>query len=613
MVQLLLCFCLLLVSIDWTYAQADVGSGNMTALTVIERHSDVYDISEEVRDIGESIYWIDVHVNVKDRVAHKRLVEEQIPAPARVNSTFFVPQPVYISLTTMASRMPKINRTITSLIQARVMPTTIYLIISKEPYLLDEGVQQIPDELLCLVAEGYLHIIYSQNLGPHRKLLPALKRHWGEDVFIATVDDDMRRDQGYMILYQLLKHYVMAGGGERVVALRARRIALCAALPYRITKYYSWPVQLAYNREEMLIMPTGTGGILYKPSYFHKVVFHKSLRFATGTADDLMFRLSTMAKRVPVLLGCSLMRHRGQVIRECPEDEYDRKYDAQYGSYSSEFYKRLAEEITKQIQADVAAADAAKAAAQAAKKGKALRQLSEVGGQVGEGRGRQGVAQAGGRSQEGHRYEPRVTEVTNTEDSGCEAEEPDELALGRAVQLRAPHHHEQWGPNLSDLGDQATDFEHPDSAEGCHVEPSAVDDHPDHPDARRQLGRVKYRGVPRNGTEKDLFSINRKGGNDVAWKLAVEVLSMMKIMDIEEITAAFVGEREKFCYNKRRSVPMERFCALFDCDKPKRITVGNITMTQYVTANKRHRNLRQWSDEGRQHTLSEDLAQDLYP
>jgi hypothetical protein len=571
---------------------------NITALTVIPQHSDVYTVTEKVRDVGDGIIWVDVGVQINDRRAHKRLVQEQIPIPATVNSTFFVEQPVYISLTTMASRMNKINRTINSLIQARVLPTSIYLLISKEPYLLDEGVQQIPDQLLCLVAEGYLQIVYTQNLGPHRKLLPALKRHWGEDVFIATVDDDMRRDQGYMILYQLLKHYVLGGGGERVVALRTRRIGLCTALPYRITKYYSWPVQLSYNRQEMLVMPTGTGGILYKPSYFHKVVFHKSLRFATGTADDLMFRLATMVKRVPVQLGCSTMRYRGRVIRECPEDEHDRLYDAKYGPYSSEYFKRLSEEITKQMQADIAAAEALKAAEAAAQstrvtrgvqsKDKAERDENEHDND-GDGEA-EGHKSSKGRGQ--HRRVLTTAQFARPSDvdelsrttAGTDSMEgrradAEEWAVGNTLQLAATHNSEQWGPSLSNLGQ-----------DGQHH--SAVN--PDEVGERRRLAKViRYRGVPRNGTELDLFSINRRGGNDMAWRLAVEVLSAMRVMDIEEITAEYVGEREKFCYARRRSVPMERFCALFDCDKPKQVTVGNVTVTQMVTAIKRQRLLQE--------------------
>jgi hypothetical protein len=575
---------------------------NITALTVIPQHSDIYSVTEKVRDVGDGIIWVDVGVQINDRRAHKRLVQEQIPKPATVNSTFFVEQPVYISLTTMASRMNKINRTINSLIQARVLPTSIYLLISKEPYLLDEGVQQIPDQLLCLVAEGYLQIVYTQNLGPHRKLLPALKRHWGEDVFIATVDDDMRRDQGYMILYQLLKHYVLGGGGERVVALRTRRIGLCTALPYRITKYYSWPVQLSYNRQEMLIMPTGTGGILYKPSYFHKVVFHKSLRFATGTADDLMFRLATMVKRVPVQLGCSIMRYRGRVIRECPEDEHDRLYDAKYGPYSSEYFKRLSEEITKQMQADIAAAEALKAAEAAAQSTRVTRGVQSKektekeenehdndgdgeaeGHKSSKGRGQHRRLLATSQSRGPNGSVGFSSTTAGTDIDTVPSADAEEWAVGKALQLAATHDSEQWGPSLSNLDHN---WQH-------H---SAVN--PDEVGERRRLAKViRYRGVPRNGTELDLFSINRRGGNDMAWRLAVEVLSAMRVMDIEEITAEYVGEREKFCYARRRSVPMERFCALFDCDKPKQVTVGNVTVTQMVTAIKRQR-LLQESEEG---------------
>lgn len=62
----------------------------------------------------------------------------------------------------------------------------------------------------------------------------------------------------------------------------------------------------------MLMMPTGNPGIMYKPKYFHEVVFSPEFRNATVTTDDLMFRLCGMMKNIPVLLGCGGAENRYQ-------------------------------------------------------------------------------------------------------------------------------------------------------------------------------------------------------------------------------------------------------------------------------------------------------------
>jgi hypothetical protein len=408
-------------------------------------------------------------------------------------------------------------------------------------------------------------------------------------VFIATVDDDMHRDQGYIILYQLLKHYVMGGSGNRIVALRARRIGVCRELPYKITRYYSWPVQLVYNREEMLLMPTGTGGILYKPSYFHKVIFHKSLRFATGTADDLMFRLATLANSVPVELGCSVMRYRARVVRSCEVDDLDRKYDSVYGTESTEFFKKLIAETTAKMTADVAALEAP-----------AQAENEHDNSGVADAQQEHSSNASTAVTRDARRLRRLRGAAVGVETEG----NSDNGENGKAVwRIPAPHGHQADSPCgidedlASDVvgstgGDDVTDLD--EDVEGSADEASR----------RLRAKRIKYRGVTRNGTESDLFSINRRGGNDVSWKVAVEVLKSMRVMDIEKIVTEFINERESYCYlRKGRTVRMERYCALFQCGKPFNITIGNATVSHAFQPNER-RQLARSKDE----TSSADSA-----
>jgi hypothetical protein len=55
----------------------------------------------------------------------------------------------------------------------------------------------------------------------------------------------------------------------------------------------------------MLLLPTGVGGVLYRPRFFNlSVAFNRELWGHTLRADDLTFRLATLANAVPVYTAC---------------------------------------------------------------------------------------------------------------------------------------------------------------------------------------------------------------------------------------------------------------------------------------------------------------------
>lgn len=228
-------------------------------------------------------------------------------------------QPVYISLTTIHSRIYGIAATIESVIDGVYLPDHIYIFVSKAPYLLDEGitVEQILTKaahLKQIVADyPFLSIIFTENIGPHRKLLPLLSQKWKEDCVIVTVDDHEIYPRS--TLSSLVDYYNITGR-DSVVAIRSRRMGICSdAPPWHISPYNSntgrgiWP-EAAPVRREMLTLPTGTGGVLYRPQFFHPIIFDRHFLNLTRTADDLMFRLATMAKGVTVVTACMPERHR---------------------------------------------------------------------------------------------------------------------------------------------------------------------------------------------------------------------------------------------------------------------------------------------------------------
>ena len=240
-------------------------------------------------------------------------------------------QPVYVSMTTMSSRIGRVHKTIRAIFEGPVIPDRLYLFISRAPFLLDAGIANksvIPEELRAMALEQLLPltIVFTDNLGSHRKLLPLLALKWQEDCVIATFDDEPK-DEGKVQQYlsQLVKYY-LASNRTAVVSLKARRIGMCREPPWTIRNYGYWGVASA-GKLEMFLLPTGTGSVLYRPRFFHPIVFDPVLRALTHTADDIMFRLGALANRVPVVTGCRNSHQRDKAtgavtVVACPEEAY---------------------------------------------------------------------------------------------------------------------------------------------------------------------------------------------------------------------------------------------------------------------------------------------------
>ena len=218
-------------------------------------------------------------------------------------------QNVYVSLTTISSRQTLAHNTVANLLLGTVRPQHIFLFVSEDAHLLDSGINSttlLPNlRSLAAIHPDRFSIIFTRNTGPHRKLLPLLAQKWDEDCVIITVDDETimddpltRTGKRSTIVERLLLYHNMTGGGD-VVSLRARRLGLCRTPPHKATPYRFWRIP-SDARREMLLMPTGTGGVLYRPRFFHSVIFDNRLIHATSRADDLMFRLATMSNGVYV-------------------------------------------------------------------------------------------------------------------------------------------------------------------------------------------------------------------------------------------------------------------------------------------------------------------------
>src|SRR5947209_81082 len=87
-----------------------------------------------------------------------------------------------ITLTTTHRRIALVHKVLESICCQSRPADEIHLFVSKEGYLRDEGIREIPPELLRVAKVNDVRIHYVPNTGPYRKLLPILKERWQDDV-----------------------------------------------------------------------------------------------------------------------------------------------------------------------------------------------------------------------------------------------------------------------------------------------------------------------------------------------------------------------------------------------------------------------------------------------
>jgi len=199
-----------------------------------------------------------------------------------------------VSLTTTSYRVQNVHRVIASLLSQTVLPHKIVLWLSKESYLMCQGIDpsNLPSELSKLASENseLFSIRWTQNTGPYRKLLPTVK-DW-PDYDVLTVDDDVIYNKNMIesMLVLAEKHK------NCIVANRCRQCV--AGKPYR-----QWRLMPSgVVTEEKWLLPTGIGGVLY-PAGCCKIdeqTENEFMRLAPR-CDDVWFRLLTMANGYNVL------------------------------------------------------------------------------------------------------------------------------------------------------------------------------------------------------------------------------------------------------------------------------------------------------------------------
>jgi hypothetical protein len=166
-----------------------------------------------------------------------------------------------ISLTAISGRLKNLERTISSLQAQSLVPASINLFISIEPFLVDEGFD-LDDPQLKKLHDIGVNVFVVPNIGPYRKQLPIIKfmrdnGYPSETVFI-TVDDDVIYPSNTI---EMLVSNIKAT--NTVTAYRGREIVL---ENNRIGPYKNFRAPV--DNISPFNLGTGKNGIAYKLSFF---------------------------------------------------------------------------------------------------------------------------------------------------------------------------------------------------------------------------------------------------------------------------------------------------------------------------------------------------------
>jgi hypothetical protein len=119
---------------------------------------------------------------------------------------------IVVSIALSHHRLQNVKNIVKDFMTGSKIPDKIHFFISKEPYLLDKGIQ--PNEIPKL-KNPRVSFHYVENIGLLRKIIPILKMYWSKpDVTIIIFDDDRKpqKDTVFNLTTNMGKSALTIGG-----------------------------------------------------------------------------------------------------------------------------------------------------------------------------------------------------------------------------------------------------------------------------------------------------------------------------------------------------------------------------------------------------------------
>jgi len=221
--------------------------------------------------------------------------------------------PVYISLTSIFNNQHSLQQTLQSIVNQNRKPDKIFIYLSEEPYILDDGFKdkKITNQNLLKVINdnSIIHVKWVKNIGSYRKLLPLLKEKWDEDCIIITIDDDTIYHPN--LINNLIDDYLTH---KCVISYRGFTPLFDKLLNFEFSKCLKNKLQnlSLYN------FSTGKGGILYKPEFFYNtkdLIFNYEIYSEfCKKQDDIWFYIVRVLNNVK----CYLSTHKKWLVKDIP-------------------------------------------------------------------------------------------------------------------------------------------------------------------------------------------------------------------------------------------------------------------------------------------------------
>ncbi len=192
---------------------------------------------------------------------------------------------VIVTLTSISARLPILRYTLLSLLEQSYKVDRIIVSLSKEPYLLDEGITELPEWLASMVAHHAVDVNWVDNIGPYRKLMPVYREFSDEEWMVTCDDDVIYGDEWLASLIQCGKE-----NPDAIVCGRAR-------LPVKNCfngwqSYINWPLVPSGSFGKDLL-PIGVAGVLYRKTLLDSAIMNsEDFKELAPMQDDLWFNLA---------------------------------------------------------------------------------------------------------------------------------------------------------------------------------------------------------------------------------------------------------------------------------------------------------------------------------
>ena len=184
---------------------------------------------------------------------------------------------IIVSLASYSARIKTVHETIKTLLNQTIKPDKIILWLGKD----NCSEKMLPSELKSLVDDTFEIRWIKKDIGPFKKLIPALKAF--PKSIIVTADDDILYQDNWLeeLLFEHKKH------SKDIICHCAHRIVFKRGF---LQSYNAWSHLIGQSEASFSNFFTTGGGVLFPPNTFHKDVFKEDLFLKLcPCADDIWF------------------------------------------------------------------------------------------------------------------------------------------------------------------------------------------------------------------------------------------------------------------------------------------------------------------------------------